>query len=394
MLIVQFTAVECAGVNRSGKDPIYSEFHGTNRKEPVTNRNLNNRASFQPTKVAPVKAIDTNPPTSKKVQASNYVPRPVPGERVAGYPTIVSPEHKSLVERSVTLPPRNNHWIPPIAHRGRRAVVRRSRRTVRFRRRVRHRRKTRRRRRRQRRSSTTPIPPTIIHSTTATTQNRSEGLVYRKYHPCNVDSSKMKYNVTDIECRRWRTTDLQQRMNCLGNFNHQYLATSLKEALNFRDPETGGKFNFSHSFVMNQSLSGSGSTRKRRDLHIEPGETLIVKCYAAKTPTESGHLRMCPVCTAITRQPPEPRRFPEYINELVCDPTAQSNYIPGIDGFCIQKTFTLDLLQFDGDWEKNSELSKEAGHDVYTEKWEPYTLTIRRHCACELLPSSPIAPFL
>ena len=208
------------------------------------------------------------------------------------------------------------------------------------------------------------------------------------HHPCNsIHASDMDYKVGKIECRRWKSSELQQEMNCRGMYNHQYLASSFQEALKFKDLDTGGKMDLSRSsFILNRKPS----RRQKRNVRINPGETLIVQCHGGKTPTPSGHLRICPVCMAITRQPSTPRRFPEYINELLCDPQMVSTYLPGIDAFCVQKTFTLDLLQFAGSWELNAALSAEAGHDVYTEKWELYTQTIRRHCACELLPSSPM----
>ena len=212
-------------------------------------------------------------------------------------------------------------------------------------------------------------------------------LAHGRKHPCNsVNTTAMKFKTGNIECRRLQTTELAQEMNCRGMYNHQYLASSFKEALQFKDLDTGKKLNLTNSFVLHRS----SHRRQKKDLDIDPGETLIVKCHATKTPTESGYLRICPSCSAITRQPSTPRRFPEYINELLCDPQMVSSYLPGIDAFCVQKTFTLDLLQSTEDWELNPELSAGAGHDVYTEKWELYTQTIRRHCACELLPSSPM----
>ena len=212
------------------------------------------------------------------------------------------------------------------------------------------------------------------------------------HHPCNsIQAAGMEYKVGKIECRRWQSTELQQEMNCRGMYNHQYLASSFKEALKFKDLDTGRDLYLSRSsFILNRKPS----RRQKRNARINPGETLIVQCHGGKTPTPSGHLRICPVCMAITRQPLNPRRFPEYINELLCDPQMVSSYLPGIDAFCVQKTFTLDLLQFSGDWELNAALSAEAGHNVYTEKWELYTQTIRRHCACELLPSSPMVTLL
>jgi len=212
------------------------------------------------------------------------------------------------------------------------------------------------------------------------------------YHPCNsIQAPNMDYKVGKIECRRWQNTELQQEMNCRGMYNHQYLASSFQEALKFKDLDTGNNVDLSQSSFI---LNSMPSRRQKRNVRINPGETLIVQCHGAKTPTPSGHLRICPVCMAITRQPSTPRRFPEYINELLCDPQMVSTYLPGIGAFCVQKTLTLDLLQFTGGWELNAALSAEAGHDVYTEKWEIYTQTIRRHCACELLPSSPMLTLL
>ena len=212
------------------------------------------------------------------------------------------------------------------------------------------------------------------------------------HHPCNsIQAPNIDYKVGKIECRRWQNTELQQEMNCRGMNNHQYLASSFKEALNFKDLDTGRHLDLSQSSFI---LNSQPSRRQKRSVRINPGETLIVQCHGGKTPTPSGHLRICPVCMAITRQPSTPRRFPEYINELLCDPQMVSTYLPGIGAFCVQKTLTLDLLQFTGLWELNAALTVEAGHDVYTEKWEVYTQTIRRHCACELLPSSPMITLL
>ena len=214
---------------------------------------------------------------------------------------------------------------------------------------------------------------------------------HRNVHPCNtIHTSAMSFTVNSIKCRRWAKQELQHQMNCLGTFNHQFLAASIQDAMHFKDLETGKSVNFSRSFVM-RPVDGH---RLKRSLNINPGETLVAQCHARKTITESGTLRICPVCTAITRQPLEPRRFPEYMNELLCDPQMQTTYLPGIDGFCVQKTFTLELLQFNGEWELNNELTLQAGYSVYTEKWQSYTQTIRRHCACELLPTSPMAIYL
>ena len=381
------------------KVPIsHGELHAINIKQHFRKSSLKNEATIKRTRVTPVKmfAINTDPTNLTQERALKFVPSesqmPTNGRYVSRNRKTenqkMNPKQRSFVKRSVNQAPSRDH---PATRRNRR-----SNRSVRSRRRV-----SQRRRRRvtptirtRRKRSTTSSTSAIIRPTTDTTQNGSEVVVKNKFHPCNneANSSAMEYRVENIECRRWRKTDLQQMMNCLGTFNHQYLATTLQEALNnFTDLDTGEKLNLSRSFVLR---SESGRVRAKRGMDINPGETLIGQCYASKSHTESGHLRMCPICTAITRQPSQPRRFPEFINELVCDPTAKSNYLPGIDGFCVQKTFTLDLLQFEGDWEKNSALSAEAGHDVYTEKWEAYTQTIKRHCACELLPSSPIASYL
>ena len=235
------------------------------------------------------------------------------------------------------------------------------------------------------------------NSTNSTTgqanfRNRSNLFGNRKVHPCNtVQTSAMNYTVGNIECRRWKNSELQHQMNCMGTFNHQYLASSFQEALQFKDLDTGRNQDLSRSFIWDRSNS---DRVHKRGISINPGETLVSQCHAQKSPTESGNLRICPTCAAITRQPATPRRFPQYINELLCDPQMASNYLPGIDGFCVQKTFTLDLLQFTGDWKLDPTLSAKTGINVYTEKWEAYTQTIRRHCACELLPSSPMANYL
>ena len=381
---------------RLGKVQIDRKFHRTKRKQLLTKSNGSSKkeAIFKLSKLTSVKTFFTDPKsttitngeTSKLTAHEKQTvagKEAVSSKSTTGHPAMDT-EHKSIVKRAVNPAPQSHHRLSTTTRSRRRAVVRRSRRRVSRRRASQRSRRRITSRRRRSTVKTTVTTSTIIRPTTT--------FVYRKVHPCNngSNSSSMKYRVKDIECRRLKTSDLQKRMKCLGNYNHQYLATSMQEALKFRDLDTGKKFSFNHSFVWHRS---TGRIRKR-DEHISPGETLIVKCHAAKTLTESGNLRMCPVCAAITRQPSEPRRFPEYINEVVCDPTAKSSYIPGIDGFCVQKTFTLDLLQFDGDWEKNSELSEKGGHDVYTEKWEAYTQTIKRHCACELLPSSSIASLL
>lgn len=372
----------------SGKLSINGELHRA--KRPSRESRLKNGAVLQPTTLLPIKTTNSTTKSFSSESPVEVKGRTVSSDSNTGPPSM-EPRLKFIVKRSVTPVPKSGGWMRNTAYRGRRAV-RRNRRlmNVRTTRRVRG---TRRRIQSGRRTAT--AKPTFILSTSKTNGKRSNATILPT-HPCNskVKSSVIRYKVKDVECRRWRTSELEQRLNCLGKFNHQYLAASWREALKFRDLDTGGTLNFSKSFIWKRISYSSRHRIKKRDVHINPGETMIVQCYAAKTPTETGHLRMCPICTAITRQPSQPRRFPEYINELVCDPKSKSNYIAGIDGFCVQKTFTVDLLQFDGDWEKDSALSAQAGHDVYIEKWEPYTQTIKRHCACELLPSSPIMSLL
>ena len=209
-------------------------------------------------------------------------------------------------------------------------------------------------------------------------------------HPCNtVETSEMSYTVDGIRCRRWDRSELQNRMKCMGTYSPRYLASSFEEALRFKDLDSGDIFDFSKSYIWHHL----NNAVIKRNSNIKPGETLISQCHAKKTRTESGHLRICPTCAAITRQPAMPRRFPEYINELLCDPKKATN-LPVIGGFCVQKSFTLDLLQFNGEWQLDPKRSVEAGLDVYTEKWTTYTQKIRRHCACELVDSSPIARML
>ena len=209
-------------------------------------------------------------------------------------------------------------------------------------------------------------------------------------HPCNtVETSEMSYTVDGIRCRRWDRSELQNRMKCMGTYSPRYLASSFEEALRFKDLDSGDIFDLSKSYIWHHL----NNAVIKRNSNIKPGETLISQCHAKKTRTESGHLRICPTCAAITRQPAMPRRFPEYINELLCDPKKATN-LPVIGGFCVQKSFTLDLLQFNGEWQLDPKRSVEAGLDVYTEKWTTYTQKIRRHCACELVDSSPIARML
>ena len=360
---VQFPAAngQVTSMGPAGNAPTSAAIQGTNSKQPLGKRSLNTDATnLTPTKAFVTKTVAHQLPTSKAIV-------------------------RSKSSTGNTTKPNQGPW----PNSG--VSVKRPRRKINYR--VRTRRRARKRRkgwltRRRSRKRKGGVKKVIISNNgtmNATARNRT------KPHPCNsVQASGVMYKVNNIECRRWHNSELQQQMNCLGMFNHQYLATSFQEAMKFKDLDTGRKLDLSKSFI----LSRQSSHRQKRNVQIDPGETLIVQCHGGKTPTENGHLRICPVCMAITRQPSTPRRFPEYFNELMCDPQMVSNYLPGIDAFCVQKTFTLDLLQFDGDWELDSALSAEAGHDVYTEKWELYTQTIRRHCACELLPSSPMANLL
>ena len=355
MFCVQFPTANghVTNMGPAGKTPTTTALKGTNSKQNLRKSSLNKTANNVPsTNAFAAKTVAPQVPTSKVTVKS----------RVATGNVTKSNQGRSP-NRGFTVNKR-----------------------VRFRHRVRKRRKgwtvTRSRTRKNK------VRKVIIKNNAtfnATAGNRT------KLHPCNsVQSSTFEYKVNNIECRRWRSTELEQQMNCQGKFNHQYLAASFKEAMKFKDLDTGKGLNLSSSFILKRKFSN----RQKRSVNISSGETMIVKCHGGKTLTENGHLRICPICTAITRQPSTPRRFPEYLNELMCDPQMVSNYLPGIDAFCVQKTLNLDLLQFDGDWELDPTLSAEAGHDVYTEKWVLYTQTIRRHCACELLPSSPMASLL
>ena len=367
MCIVQFPVTNGHGiVGPVGKVPTPTTLRGANSKQPPRKSSLNSGGSFKPpattfvTKSSQATSTNTNTIAPSKTQV---------------------PISKTIVKNDTSTGSATKSSQVGVRTRQRsraRVTVRRSRRRYRDDKKV------------IINNNGTARNGSNFQANNATTNVTAGHRI--KAHPCNsVQAQAMNYKVDDMECRRWRNSELQQQMDCMGKFNHEYLATSVDEAMKFRDLDTGQNVNLRKSFILNPRQSDD---HRKRNIHIDPGETLIVQCHGGKTPTESGHLRICPVCMAITRQPSTPRRFPEYINELLCDPQLVSSYLPGIDAFCVQKTFTLDLLQFDGDWELNPTLSAEAGNDVYTEKWESYTQLIRRHCACELLPSSLIATYL
>lgn len=191
---------------------------------------------------------------------------------------------------------------------------------------------------RQRNWSTTQITSTTATKPAALKAHKCNNVI--THHSWNIEERTFYSFVDDGRVESYNTEWI-----ALGRLTIT-IETTLQETLdNFTDLDPGKKLNLSRSFVWHGE---HGRNRKKRDLDIEPGETLVTQCYRSKIRTESGNLRICPVCTTISRQTSQRRLFPECINELLCDTQANSSYFPRIDGYCVQKTFLIDLLEFNG----------------------------------------------
>ena len=234
----------------------------------------------------------------------------------------------------------------------------------------------------------------------------------RKSHPCDQvkdeDSEngvRSKRNAKFI-CKRYTENELLNRMNCSGTFNKIYLAVTRNQAKKFpnlakrlrRRKRKKGRRN--RKLRRKNKLEGSAeqdfegsaeqdleSARQKRNDHddLAHGEvkTLTEDCLSRWSMFESILSRPCGVCPTLTRQPQSPRRFPEYLNGLICHP--EDSTVVKLRGHpigrCVQETITLDLVQWTGQWVEDTALTSQNGVTTYVEKWEAYEQEINSTCS-------------
>ena len=205
-------------------------------------------------------------------------------------------------------------------------------------------------------------------------------------HPCNMVGRRTssrdftaQVGKTISRCHRLSIAELVARLNCSGTYKERFSAVTFTKA----------RTNAQSSLQASKAEIISGSTAKAlrkansrlnrhpqlrqsiRSVHL-PGQTLTINCVLRCTNNQ----RACGECATVFRQPATPRRFPEFVNEVVCNP----NELRGVGiggqsvGTCEQKTVTQDFLQWTGDWEFDPATSR------WMEKYVPYTHVIRSAC--------------
>ena len=254
-----------------------------------------------------------------------------------------------------------------------------------------------------------------------------------KSHPCDkvkAKDSEYEYGVKSkgravAVCRRYTENELLNRMNCSGTFNKNYLAVTREDAKRFPDlgrrPHKPAKsalreaskvmpeidqleekitkrtrkyrgrewmrnLNMAEkAFFTTAEQDIENAQQKRGDDDMAYGEvkTVTENCLARWSTLDSVMSRPCGVCPTVTRQPQSPRRFPEYLNGLICHPddTTEVTLSGNTIGRCVQETITLDLVQWTGEWVEDTALTAQNGVTTYVEKWDAYEQEINSTCS-------------
>ena len=208
-------------------------------------------------------------------------------------------------------------------------------------------------------------------------------------HPCNRASNAsdsgdfvVVNNGQEYKCHCLTTAELLAHLNCSGTYKERFSAITLQRAKANAAAALKGTNN-----VISKQIS---KRRVRRD--ISPGtteiqdHTCVLRC---SSDTQTGNQRACGECATIYRQPSSPRRFPEYVNGVICNPN-ESNvlHVGSVPiGTCVQKTIVQDFLQWTGMWEQVGD----PADNRWAEAYVPYTHTIDTHCAFQLYPGLPCA---
>lgn len=193
-------------------------------------------------------------------------------------------------------------------------------------------------------------------------------------------------NGKKYQCHRLTTAELLARLNCSGTYQERFSAVTLQRAKENAATALKG----SKNGIKIASKHPKQIVNKRVKRNITPGTTEIQyhTCVFRCTPdTQTGNQRPCGECATIFRQPSFPRRFPEYVNGVVCNPNeANVLHIGNVAiGTCVQKTIIQDFLEWTGIWEQVGDPAENRFEEVYV----PYAHTINTCCSFQLYPGLP-----
>ena len=236
-----------------------------------------------------------------------------------------------------------------------------------------------------------------------------------------VQAKDLEYGVKSLGknvciCKRYTENELINRVNCSGTLNKNYLAVSREQAGSFPNLAKRHhlrlqekKHNQPHLSTSRQGFSSKlwkilqkrhqnraedvqkkengefqSPFRHDDDDSIGYGEMKVkTENCLARWSIDGNKKRACGVCPTLTRQPQSPRRFPEYLNGLICHPSEDSEVsLSGtVIGTCVQETITMEIVEWKGEWEEDASLTQQNGITTYVEKWDPYEQEINSTCS-------------
>lgn len=219
-------------------------------------------------------------------------------------------------------------------------------------------------------------------------------------HPCF--NTTVNHTVTTPEgekvlCLVPSEKELMKDLEAFGGFNRHYVAVTMEQAgKDFENPlepiaskpkpiiwssqVTGRRRRSIHEKEYN-SASEEGHGRVKRAASVG-----LQSCERKGTITSLGFYQLCDECWWIRKLPDG--RFPRYINEKICGEDGNSRSTIGgfcngrSDGFCLQRSFTQDLLVRTNQYERISSPDPQYSV-VYKQVWKQYSQEIRSCCQCQ-----------
>ncbi|KAL9982347.1 hypothetical protein ACROYT_G004378 [Oculina patagonica] len=221
-------------------------------------------------------------------------------------------------------------------------------------------------------------------------------------HPCfnaTVNHTVTTQEGEEVLCLVPSEKELMKDLEAIGGFNRHYVAVNIEQAgEDFENPfkpianPNPKPISWSSKFTgrRRRSMDEKKNTFPSEEVHGRVKRAANVglqTCERTGTQTSVGFYQLCDECWWIRRLPDD--RFPRYINEKICgvdgnsDSTFSGQFCSGrSDGFCLQRSFTQDLLVRTNQYVRIS--SPDPKYSVvYKQVWKQYAQEIRSCCQCQ-----------
>ena len=204
------------------------------------------------------------------------------------------------------------------------------------------------------------------------------------------------FTVKGIRCRRLTDSEILERFNCSGLYQENRSAFSIRRArLNARRLIKASRQAISKGSTKKalayatKMLNRRSKQRKQRKLRKQrtkrglltlpgPGETIVCSCVENfEKDTQTNFYRVCGECSTIYQQQLTPRRIPQFINEIVCNPNESP--VITMNGFpvgeCVQQFIKQVFWEATGYWVWS------PSHGAFIEEFVPYQHKVKSGCA-------------